>query len=232
MPDVLIVVESVHSEVTAQMISVLKAAMLSKHQSETACIRVDVISSADLAADVLSGGKWASSDHLLCPLTLHLPPALSFPAQAIYSACRDVAGLRQQLAAWQYAIGSGNFWLPIALTAKGPLYAEVIGLASEIAASADLSKRRYTQPVHLNDAQRQPLYALGQRLLRSLSAPPAVYLMQFGWQGNTLCFDRLFPFPAAPAIASLKVQTPDLLACHWACLSSQPIVDLVIDQLD
>lgn len=229
-PDVLIVVESDPNEVTTQMVSALKAAMLAKHQVESALIHVDVISSADLAADVLSVDDRAVDDRLLCPLTLHLPPTLSFPAQAIYSACRNVESLRQQLAAWQYAIGTGAFWLPIVLTAKGPLYAEVIGLAPDAAPTVERVKPRYRQPVHLNDAQRQPLYALGQRLLRSLAAPPAVYLMQFGWQGDTLCFDRLLPFPAAPAIASLNVQTPDLFACHWACFSGQPLVDLVIDQ--
>lgn len=227
MPDVLIVVESAHSEVTAQMVSALKTAMLAKHQPKTESIHVDLVSVADLAAD--ADGKWASGDRLLCPLTLELPPTLPFPAHAVYSACRDVNVLRQQLAAWQYAIGSGAFWLPIVLTAKGPLYAEVIGLDLATAPAATPSERRYVQPVHLDDAQRQPLYALGQQLLRSLSAPPSVYLMQFGWQGETLCFDRLLPFPAAPAIASINVQTPDLFACHWACLAGQPIVDLLID---
>ncbi|MBW4690798.1 MAG: hypothetical protein KME27_03430 [Lyngbya sp. HA4199-MV5] len=228
-PDVLIVVESEPNEVTTQMVSALKAAMLAKHHFEAESIHVDVISSTDLAVNASSVDDRAIGDRLLCPLTLHLPTTLSFPAQAIYAACRDVESLRQQLAAWQYAIGTGDFWLPIVLTAKGPLYAEVIGLAPDAAPTVERSEPCYTQPVHLTDAQRQPLYALGQRLLRSLAAPPAVYLMQFGWQGDTLCFDRLLPFPAAPAIASLNVQTPDLFACHWACLSRQPIVDLVIN---
>lgn len=233
MPDVLIVVESVPSEATAQMVSALKAAILAEQQSQTgrkpAWVSVDVASPADLRAD-----HWKASQ-ALCPLTLHLPPTLSFPAQAIYSACRDVEGLRQQLASWQYATGAGGFWLPIVLTAKGPLYAEVIGVETDTASARDrldpgLLEQRYTQPIHLSDAQRQPLYALGQRLLRSLQAPPAVYLMQFGWRGETLYFDRLFPFPAAPAIASLNVQMPNLFACHWFCLSGQPVVDLVINQ--
>ena len=43
-----------------------------------------------------------------------------------------------------------------------------------------------------------------------------------------ILFDRLWPFPAAPAIASLSRQQPDLFACHWRCLTGQPITDVVI----
>jgi hypothetical protein len=86
----------------------------------------------------------------------------------------------------------------------------------------------YCQPIHLPDRQRQPLYQLAYRLLRSLAAPPAVYLMQFGLQEDGIQFDRLLPFPAEPAIASLGVQTPDLFTCHWRCLVGKPIHDLVI----
>jgi hypothetical protein len=86
----------------------------------------------------------------------------------------------------------------------------------------------YAQPLHLPDRYRQPLYQLGQRLLGLVSASPAVYLLQFGFQGEEIVFDRLFPFPAAPAIASLGIQTPDLFECHWRCLTQQPIRDLRI----
>jgi hypothetical protein len=220
MPDVLIVVESAHSEATTLAIAALKYAILADYAPDTKPATVDVVSSSALSVD-----NWTLDDRLLCSLTLHLPPTFSSSTNAIYSACRDVDGLRQQLATWQYATGAGSFWLPIVFTAKGPLYAEVIGLEPGAVHSAE---QRYRQPIHLSDVQRQPLYALGQRLLQSLKAPPAVYLMQFGWQGETLCFDRLLPFPAAPAIASLNVQMPDLFACHWHCLIGKPLVDLVI----
>ncbi|XGV95865.1 MAG: hypothetical protein ACAF41_24375 [Leptolyngbya sp. BL-A-14] len=227
MRDVLIVVEPASSEATAQMVSALKAAILAEQTSESELIRVDVVSSNDLNAD-----DWTLNKTLLCPLTLHLPAAIAFPAQAIYAACRNVEGLRQQLTEWQYATGTGEFWLPIVLTAKGPLYAEVIGVKAETSSSDKGAGQAYAQPIHLTDTQRQPLYALGQRLLRSLKAPPAVYLMQFGWQADALCFDRLLPFPDAPALASLNVQTPHLFACHWLCLSGQPVTDLAIERPD
>ena len=95
-------------------------------------------------------------------------------------------------------------------------------------AIAPASPSGYRQPLHLADHQRQPLYRLGQRLLSALSAPPAVYLLQFGYQGDRECFDRLWPFPAPPAIASLGTQTPDLFSCHWHCLRGQPLRDIVI----
>jgi hypothetical protein len=68
---------------------------------------------------------------------------------------------------------------------------------------------------------------LAYRLLRSLFATPAVYLMQFGLQEGSIYFDRLLPFPGEPAIASLGVQIPDLYTCHWHCLLGKPILDLL-----
>lgn len=166
----------------------------------------------------------------LCPLTLSLPDALSFPEQSLYQTCRDVEGLRLRVirqlgervsADRSVCSGSGRFWLPIVLTAKGPLYGEVI--QSDIRDAAP-----YIQPLHLPDRYRQSLYQLGQRLLDLVSASPAVYLLQFDFQDEAIVFDRLFPFPAAPAIASLGIQTPDLFDCHWRCLTHQPIRDLRI----
>lgn len=177
-------------------------------------------------------------DLILYPLTLNLPECLASllpdSRRTIYQTCQDSTTLRQWVRQdLDDAIGSGAFWLPIVLTAKGPLYAEVIGRSG---ASATVEEsgcgsplRPYHQPVHLSDRWRQPLYRLGQRLLRSISAPPAVYLLQFGFQDQQICFDRLLPFPAAPAIASIGVQMPDLFTCHWRCLTQQPILDVVID---
>jgi len=110
-------------------------------------------------------------------------------------------------------------WLPVVLTAKGPLYAEVIGLADD---------GSYQQPVDLSDVWRQPLYHLAYQLLQVLSAPPTTYLLQFGLPEQDLVFDRLWPFPTTPAIASIGVQEPDLFTCHWLCLTGQPISDLTI----
>ena len=180
----------------------------------------------------LWAGRQSSDPILFCPLTLNLPHTFAWSGRAIYQQCQDVKSLRQQVE--QQGAGvteAGCYWLPIVLTAKGPLYGEVIGLVDNPAAERawdDFSQSSYYQPLHLSDAWRQPLYELGFRLLRSLAAPPATYLLQFGIQGQQICFDRLWPFPAAPAIASLEIQTPNLFACHWLCLTHQPILDLVI----
>lgn len=114
----------------------------------------------------------------------------------------------------------GDLYLPVVLTAKGPLYGEVI--------SEGEATSRYQQPVDLPDNQRQPLYHLAYQLLQSLSALPAVYLLQFGYNEQNLVCDRLWPFPGVPAIASIGVQEPDLFTCHWHCLTGQPILDLTI----
>lgn len=158
----------------------------------------------------------------------------------IYQACSNIPGLRHWVENQQsMATGAGCFWLPIVLTAKGPLYGEVIGLAAEFSIqdlSADLGLLKvgvgvphpYQQPIYISDALRQPLYYLGYQLLSYLQAPPATYLLQFGIENQRIIFDRLWPFPAAPAIASLGVQEPDLFTCHWYCLTGKPIFDLII----
>ncbi|WP_448597691.1 hypothetical protein [Thermoleptolyngbya sp.] len=159
---------------------------------------------------------------ILCPLTLALPDSVNFSGASVFRACADVDGLRQ-LVADRFGItpGDGSLWLPIALTAKGPLYGEAIAPDAG-------SPEQYRQPYHLSDRQRQPLYALAFRLLDWLQAPPAVYLLQFALSDDGVVFDRLWPYPAAGAIASLPAQTPDLFTAHWLCLSHQPLLDLSI----
>jgi hypothetical protein len=121
---------------------------------------------------------------------------------------------------WGIPAGAGNYWLPIIATLRGSVFAEVIGQNEETDA--------YIQPIHLNDRQRQPLYRLGFQLLNHLQAPPSVYLLQFGWSDSqSLLFDRLIPFPDTPAIASVGVQSPDLFACHWLCLTEQPLPEII-----
>lgn len=168
--------------------------------------------------EALAIARSAAPTDLLCPLTLDLPEDLEFPGQAVFQACRDLDAMRDRVDKFGYGIGSGSHWLPIVNTAKGTLYGEVITKAED----------GYQQPLHLNDRLRQPLYALGQILMRELTAPPSVYLLQFDLIENEVVFDRLWPFPAAPAIASLNVQLPNLYECHWRCLSNQAIVDLAI----
>lgn len=173
----------------------------------------------------LNSGAIDLSGAMVCPLTLDVPENLVFPGQDVFRFCRHVLAARvlvqEQL---QVPTGDGNFWLPVVWTAKGPLYAEAIG--SE--ANKESGELSYFQPVHLSDVWRQQLYKLAYCLLDFLKAPPATYLMQFGNPGERICFDRLWPFPAAPAIASINLQVPDLFTCHWCCLTGTPIYDLQI----
>ncbi|MBE9116664.1 hypothetical protein IQ249_12205 [Lusitaniella coriacea LEGE 07157] len=159
-----------------------------------------------------------------CPLTLDLPPTLQFPGRAAFEACRDAEGLRQ----WVHQTlsyetkdkrATNRYFLPIVLTAKGPLYAEVIGQHND---------NQYQQPVDLVDNQRQPLYYLGHALLDRVSATPGVYILEFELKGKEIIFCQLFPFPIDAAIASLGIQDPDLFTCHWLCLTDQAILDLTI----
>ncbi len=175
----------------------------------------------------LNSGAIELDGAMICPLTLDVPSNLVFPGQDVFRFCANVSAARDRVQEQlQVATGDGNFWLPVVWTAKGPLYAEAIG-ASAYKESGELS---YFQPVHLSDVWRQQLYDLAYRLLDLVNAPPATYLMQFGFVGERICFDRLWPFPAKPAIASVGVQLPDLFVCHWCCLTGAPIYDLQISR--
>ena len=228
MRKVLIVVDAADelaaSPTTAEMVSVLKQTALNSPVPTT----IQIVETRFIAS------AWADlqnqAEILWCPLTLNLPENLEFPAQSLYQACRDVTGLRQSVEQLGHLTGVGDFWLPIVLTAKGPLYGEVIGrVEDDESRRSEPAFKSYRQPVHLSDVWRQPLYQLGHQLLQFLSAPPAVYLLQFGFQEQGIVFDRLLPFPGEPAIASISVQKPDLFTCHWHCLTGQAIYDLQIN---
>ena len=188
-------------------------------------VNVQVVAASSLAqagnavSDRLTKKEVCDQENiLLCPLTLNLPDNIKFPASGIYQACRDVAKLRHQTQELGYATGDGSFWLSIVLTAKGPLYAEVIGL----------KENKYYQPIHVADEVRQVLYQMGWKVLLKLNATPATYLMQFGFEGKDIYFDKLLPFPGEAAIASIGIQSPDLFACHWQCLMGLPLFELTI----
>lgn len=178
------------------------------------------------AAELLSGSE--DTDTIYCPLTIDLPASIDFPAKEVFSACKNVAHLREWVEqTLEIPAGNrrnsdwfGDYWLPIILTAKGPMYAEAIGEGS--------LPNSYCQPVDIDDRHRQPLYQLAYRLLEAIAARPAVYLLQFGWYEGRPIFDRLWPFPAAPATASVGVQDPNLFACHWHCLTNQPLYEVSI----
>ena len=69
---------------------------------------------------------------------------------------------------------------------------------------------------------------MAYQLLESINAIPSVYLLQFRILEKKINFDRLWPFPASPAIASIQSQVPNLFNCHWHCLLGKPILDLTI----
>lgn len=160
---------------------------------------------------------------LVLPLSLSVPPAMVSAAMGtMLAACRDRDALRQHVRdRLDVAVGDGRQWLPVVVTGRGPLYGEAIAFDSETAA--------FTQPDHLSDAARQPVYRTALRLLQSLDAPPSVYLMQFDLDPrHRVVFDRLYPFPARPALASFDVQRPDLFTCYWRCTTGRKLRDLAI----
>ncbi|MGB2923816.1 MAG: hypothetical protein WBB82_00770 [Limnothrix sp.] len=168
----------------------------------------------------------ADEQTLICPLTIDVPDRVTFAESSIFQACREINGRRRWVQQQTQSktcdeIHLGDHWLPIIVTVKGPLYGEVIG--------EGIMPNSYHQPVDLNDQQRQQLYQLGYQLLASIGRSPGVYLLQFAFsETKEILFDRLWPFPAAPAIASLSVQQPDLFTCHWRCLTHQKIDDIII----
>jgi len=219
------IVEASRIALRERMVSALKES-IALDSLAPATVKVVGLSQLEKAIAIPSqDSDLMNEDIIWCPLTLDVPNTLQFPGQNIFQACNQERSLRewvqQQLG---YATSDDQlldvFLLPVVFTPKGPLYAEVIGKGE--------TPNTYHQPVDLPDNQRQPLYHLAHQLLKFLSAPPAVYLLQFGWREKKIVFDRLWPFPAAPAIASLGVQNPDLFTCHWQCLTGQPIIDLTI----
>ncbi|WP_017319394.1 hypothetical protein [Mastigocladopsis repens] len=242
MPKVVVIVASGEREMTnptlSRMLSAIETAIAedSKQATSVEVVAADQLILKDyiLEFNPLGWQISESQEMIFCPLTLSLPENVVLPFTGIIKACREVLRLRQQLAQQiQVAIGDGCFWLPVVLTAKGPLYGEVIALAEEFYGKLPenlllLCDLTYYQPFHLSDALRQPLYQMAHNILESLLAPPAVYLMQFGLQRSEICFDRLWPFPTAPALASVGIQQPDLFTSHWYCLTAKPILDLTI----
>ena len=84
----------------------------------------------------------------------------------------------------------------------------------------------YEQPITLKNSLRGSLHELAQELLESLNAPTSLYLLQFRLKGQNIVFDRLWPFPAAPAIASLTYSHLNLFSCYWQCLTHQNLPSL------
>ncbi|BBA79894.1 hypothetical protein RGRSB_1467 [cyanobacterium endosymbiont of Rhopalodia gibberula] len=210
---------SLGSPATRTMVTALQRAILADSDST----EVDVISAASLWSNNLTYSK-SNSNLIYCPLTIEIPPKFSFPVQKLYQTCQDIPGLQQwveQNLGYKTSIRDswlGDLWLPIVVTGKQMLYGSVIGEGA--------IPNSYEQPVELDRRVEKSLHSLAQELLTSLDAPPSVYLVQFRLLSNEIIFDRLWPFPAAPAIASLRYQQPNLFICHWYCLTQKPIVQV------
>ena len=191
---------------------------------------VKIISGADLWSKSVYLAE-PSSDVIYCPLTIKVPDWFKFPAQSIYNACRDLEQRRKwvkQFFGYQTSQDNlllGDLWLPIILTNNNKLiYSSVI--------SEGIMPNDYQQPYDLTSEVNFKLQELARQLLDSINAIPSVYLLQFKLVGHDIIFDRLWPFPATPAIASINVQQPDLYACHWLCLSGQPVTNINLYSLN
>jgi len=205
------------SPVTEKMVTALLTAIGDK-------LAVKIIGGSDLWSGAIKLEN--NEQNLICPLTIKLPNWLEFAAKTIYQKCDALEERRtwvEEKLGYKTSKGNdllGDMWLPIILTAKGPLYGEVIAEGA--------LPNCYRQPIDITDDLRQRLYYLGYNLLESIEALPAVYLLQFSLIKEQIVFDKLWPFPASPALGSVNIQEPDLFTCHWYCLINQPILDLTI----
>lgn len=192
------------------------ALALSKSITESnSCHEIEIIGGADLWSKSLPIPD-LDEDTIYCPLTIKLPDWFHFPAQQIYYACRDVEKRRkwvQQHFGYKTTkdnLWLGDLWLPIIFTPEKLFYSDIIG--------EGVLPNYYQQPYDLPSDIHFSLYTLAQDLLISIQAIPSVYLLQFKMLDNNIIFDRLWPFPATPAIATINAQKTDLFAHHWHCL--------------
>lgn len=152
----------------------------------------------------------ADRQTLYYPLTLNMPPNFQFWGQSIWQTCRDIDRLRHFAATTTgVTVGDGgNIWLPIIWTVTDPIYGETI----------ELSKDGNYRPISIDDRDCRSLEQFSRELLIEIDAPPAVYLIQSNLAATEIVFDRLFPFPAIPTLASIG-RKPDLFECYWRCIA-------------
>ena len=207
------------SPATEKMVMALEAAI----KADSSSTQVEVMATASLWSKNAQPSK-PDPDIIYCPLTIEVPNWLSFPGQKIYQDCKDVKARRQwvdKMLGYKTSIRDawlGDLWLPVAVTPRELIYGEIIGEGA--------FPNSYEQPVSLKKSLLRPLHELAQGLLESLDAPPSLYLLQFRLKGQNIVFDRLWPFPAAPAIASLTYSHPNLFSCYWQCLTHQNLPSL------
>ena len=209
------------SPVIARMVKALTEGIIN-YSSETT---VEITSVGGLWSKIHKSNGYEPRT-IYCPLTIQLPDYFNFPAKTIYQACKDISARRRWVEknlGIKTSVGDswlGHLWLPVILNNQDIIYGEIIGEGE--------MPNSYEQPIEFPKKHRQTVQRLASDLLDYLSAPPSVYLVQFSLYSNEIVFDRLWPFPAAPALASLRGQKPDLFICHWLCLSKQSILDTLI----
>lgn len=181
---------------------------------------IKIVGGADIWSKSLQMSD-SNQDIVYCPLTIKLPDWFNFPGQQIYYACRDVEKRRKWVQQnFGYSTSKdnlylGDLWLPVIFTEEKLMYNDIIG--------EGILPNYYQQPSDLPSEIYPYLYTLAKELLISIQAIPSVYLLQFRMLDHNIIFDRLWPFPATPAIASINGQQPDLFAYHWRCLNNQSI---------
>ena len=210
------------SPVTQKMVEALQRSIV----EESPQIEIEIVSAATLwSKNRTTLKKDRNAETIYCPLTIQLPDYFDFPQRKIYSACKDINSRRRWVEknlGFKTSVGDswlGHLWLPIIMTNK-PLFCEVIGEGP--------MPNSYEHPVSIPKRQKKSLHELAAQLLNSLSAPPATYLLQFSLYNGEIVFDRLWPFPAAPALITLKTQQPDLFTCHWRCMTDRKIPKISI----
>ena len=145
------IVEASQRAVGEQIVSALKDAIA---LYSPALATVDVVETSQLKKALAnpSQDEVIDKDIIWCPLTLNVPNTLTFFGQNIFQVCKQERELRQWVGQkLGYTTGAsqplGTLVLPVVCTAKGLLYAEVIGQGERV--------NEYHQPVDLPDKQRQ-----------------------------------------------------------------------------
>lgn len=206
------------SPVTSRMVEALRTAIASQSPDTI----VETVAVASLWSDQAQQ-QTQMGGRVYCPLTIQLPRWLNFPGQAIYQACQEIQHRRQwvserlQLPLCKDAQWLGDHWLPVIVHPRGMEFGPLIYEGMMPNAYGLIS---WELPPY--ERYQKPLTQLAQALMEQLQAPPAVYLLQFS-VAQGLMFDRLWPFPAAPAIATITEPQPNLFTYHWCCLNDLPL---------
>lgn len=125
-----------------------------------------------------------SAEIAICPLDAPIaiapqPQVLDYSlthwaASELWQQCQALPALVTQ---WGIRTSTGGLYqLPLAQTAKGTLFGEIIGCL----------EGTWQLPIHASDRQRQTLYDLGRRLLDHLQAPRAAIFCNLAGRGSDL----------------------------------------------